>query len=299
MTPIAYAANTPTFELGDIYVSGENALCSYSSNDDIYCAHINTTLTSGSFAVIYTNSPDIIYECTFPTDPASMAVESTDFWNAVLSECFSNSAQWNTCSLSESISVSTPSTGGAQPYAVDPYVFQLTQKLQNIVGTAPYTGSIVATAYKGGLIFHVYQDLAYNASLVESITLADAMSVANLITGILAIIFGPKAKLAVTLLSILSVGFGAGSMIIDAGTTMKIYNVYAKRDRYVKRRDSSTWLTEATQYTESYLGYVNPDTDYCEIDTDSYSDAYAPSQAKYDDTAALLEKGYQYYLTLQ
>ena len=299
LTPIAYAVDTPAFELGDIHVSGDNAFCIYRSNDYTYCAHINTSSTSGSFAINYTNNPDTIYEYTFVADPASMEVESTDFWNAVLSECFSSSAQWSGRSLSGSISVSTPSDGVAQPYAVDPYVSQLTQTLQNIVGTAPYTGSIVATAYKGSNIFHVYQNLAYYASLADSFTLAEAMSVASLITGILALTLGPAAGLTATLLSIISIGFGAGSMLVPAGTTIKAYNVFAKWERYVKRKDSSSWLTEAKQYTLSYYAYVNPNTGFCEIDTGSFSEAYAPSQAQYNDTAALLEEGYQNYLSLQ
>ncbi len=228
LTPIAYAANTPEFELGDINVSGENAFCTYRSNDHVYCVHINTTSASGSFSVIYTNNPDTIYEYAFSVDPASMAVESNDFWDAVLSECFSNSTQWNTRSLSSSISVSTPSTGDAQPYAADPYVSQLTQKLQNIVGTAPYTGTIVATAYKGSLIFHVYQDLAYYASVANLFQLAQAMSVASFITGVLALALDWDDFDSTTLLSILSLGFAAGSMIIGAGTTVKVYNVSVK-----------------------------------------------------------------------
>lgn len=299
LIPVAYASNTPTVELGDIYVSGENAFCVYRNNDYTYCGHVNTSSVSGNFSIIYTNSPNTIYEYTFVTDPTSGAVESTEFWNVVLSECFSNYDQWNMRCVSDGITVSTPSAGGAQPYAVDPYVSQLTQKLQNIVGTAPYTGSITATAYKGGLIFHVYQDLTYYASVYNRITISEAMSVASIITSILAFALYPPARLGSALISIISLGFGAGTMIVSEGTTMNIYEVYAKWDRYVKRRDSSTWLTEAMQYTVSYFAYVNSNTGYCEIDTGSYSDGYAPSQAQYNDTAALLEKGYQYYLTLQ
>ena len=299
LPPIAYAVDTPAFELGDIHVSGDNAFCIYRSNDYTYCAHINTSSTSGSFAINYTNNPDVIYEYTFATDLANMAVDSTGFWNAVLSECFSSSAQWSERSLSGSISVSTPSDGVAQPYAVDPYGTQLTQKLQNIVGVAPYTGSIVATAYKGSLIFHVYQDLTYYASVANLFQLAQSMSVASFITGVLAVTLDWGDFDTSTLLSILSLGFAAGGMTIGAGMTVKVYSVSAKWERYVKRRDSSSWLTEAKQYTLSCYAYVNPNTGFCEIDTGSFSEAYAPSQAQYNDTAALLEEGYQYYLTLQ
>ena len=54
LIPVAYASNTPTFELGDIYVSGENAFCVYRNNDYTYCGHVNTSSVSGNFSIIYT-----------------------------------------------------------------------------------------------------------------------------------------------------------------------------------------------------------------------------------------------------
>ena len=107
LAPVAYATSTPVFELGDIYVTGEDAFCSYKGNGYLYCAHINTFTSSGSFAVQYTKDPDVAYEYYFTVDPANMAVGSTDYWNSILSECFSNSANWKPIYLPDSVTISS------------------------------------------------------------------------------------------------------------------------------------------------------------------------------------------------
>lgn len=297
-SPIVKATENNPNETINTTVSEDVAVYSYACTDYFYCICLDTSTANGSFAVTYSDDPEYIFEYIFTVPLDSVNTSSDTFWNDLAAECFSNSFSWKSIYLPTSITVSDNSANTAQTYSVDPYLSRLAQKAQDAIGIAPYTGRVVATSYQGSLIFHVYEDLTYYGHKVRTITLADGMSVASLITGILTLFFPTEMVVLSRLVSVISLGFGAGSLFISAGTTISGYYAYAKWERYVKRRDSSVWLTESTQRFINYIAFVNPDTGFCEIDEDSEKESYAPSQTYFENTTALLNKGYAYYLTL-
>ncbi len=161
--------------------------------------------------------------------------------------------------------------------------------IQNEIGIAPYTERVLATSYKGALIFHLYEDLHYEAAKECRITIYDAISVAGLITSILGL--NPNAPL----ISLLGLLFSAGSMI-PSGTEMEIYTVSAVWDRYVKKRDSAILLTIPSQHYITFTGYANPITGNCELHLESRSESYYTSKAYFNDLYGQLEEGYQEYV---
>lgn len=115
-----------------------------------------------------------------------------------------------------------------------------------------------------------------------------ALSVASFITGWLnkPVTSGILAALAI---------FADG--IIPSETEIGSHHVGVMWSRYVKRKDSGVWLTNC-MYSEMYDGYSAEGMDSYEVDKESLSTSYSPSQEYFEDLYGQLDEGIVYYLTL-
>lgn len=289
--PPVYASDNDDSLNGDIIISDTYAMYYFEDSSLKYGLTINQNVGDAFFSVVFIKNPDFVYEYNFTTDVSSMDIYSTDYWNGLVSFCFDNSLFWESIYLPDCVEYSNNQSNTAQSRSTNSLEAGMAQWMEEEIGKAPYTGKVISTRQWQGVIFHLHEDLRYDAQINNSISIENAVSITTAIINLL------QKELTSVLIDIVTELFGE-SGIIPAGTTAQTYYVFAEWKRYVKRRDSSVWLTSATQHFVTYDVLVNPSTGFFAVDPNTREEMYLPSQAYYEDASAQIEEGYAYYLTL-
>ena len=283
-SPIALASENNAFPEMYITAIDDYANCFYQSDAYIASAVIETNTGYGCFAILYNDSAEYIYEYYFTLAPNEIYIKSSSFWNSLLSQCMSNQEQWR--ELYKPVIVYSNTANVSRSTRSSDITTKFAPALEEQLDTTEYSGRIIHTDSRDRYLFHIYENVEFNAVEKELYFIPNAMSVAAFITSVL------QMKVTSTLLSVFSFVYG---LTIPAETEIGSHNVCAITQRYVKRMDSSIWLNSTCRVVY-YDGYAIANLDYYAIDTGSESVTYTHSEAYFNDKNAQIDDAY-YYLT--
>lgn len=283
-----YAVSASTNESSNVVTIGSDVFLSGENSDCRYIFSLNTSTSNGIFSVLYFDNAEYVFEYYFSFNVDELNVNSSVFWANLAADCFANSNLWHSFYIPTTTIVATNSNEGIALLSSDTYADQLVEWAEEEFDTAPYTGKILATGYKGSLILQVKENYTYKAEPYSTITVQQAISAAGLMLSLYGAITNPG------LLSFLGL-MASASGLIPAGSVVKTYYVYAQWDRYVTRKDSSVWLNTTQKYI-SYKAYVNCNTGSWEVDANTKTTQYSPSQSYFEDLYTQIDDGYDYYI---
>ena len=283
-SPLAFASENQ--ELPELYIATtENyANCFYQSDTYTANALIDMNTGDGCFAISYSNSTEYIYEYYFSVTPSEAHTDSSTFWNSLLSRCMSSQKYWR--ELYKPTIIYSISTGNTRSSQSSDIVTKFSPALENQLNITEYTGRIIHTDSRNRYLFHIHEDVEFNAVENHNYFIADAMSFAALIAGVF------MKPVTAALLSLFVDKLGT---TIAAGSEVGTHTVCAIIQRYVKRMDSSIWLNSTCRVI-SYEGYAISNLNFYEIDPDTESTLYTHSESYFYDKDAQIDDGY-YYLT--
>lgn len=286
--PVVYASEISTHEVGNTVFAGDIAVYYFQNPSYFYCIYLNTITRQASFAIAYSNNEDSVFEYTLTINPQELDANSIEFWQETVSYCMEHSDSWSEIYLPDAVIITETPSNNLMSRTTNSVETGFKEELTNIFGTEEYTGKALATSYHNGTVFQVYEDMEYFIAEKAVFYIPKALSIAAFITGIL------KKRVASGILTALS--FFADE-IIPAETEIGSHYVGVMWTRYVKRLDSSVWLTNC-MYSQTYDGYAVEVEDHYGVDMDSLSESYSPSQEYFEDLYGQLNEGIAYYLTL-
>jgi len=242
------------------------------------------------FAYFSPADDEYSHEYNFTIDPTLFDIHSTGDWNELVSLCFNSQSSWDAIYLPTTILTSKPEGHSTYSRSANSIESQMIDWLEEDIGSAAYSRKIIDTRQWNGVLFHCHEDLVLTAEEVHYFHFSTAVSVASAINTIKNIIDAITISID-DLLDLLDIVGG----IVPSGTEVETYLIGARWDRYVKRRDSSIWLTAATQRYVSYDAFVTPAGSWF-VDELTREEEYAPSRAYFEDTGTQIQEGYYYYL---
>ena len=283
-SPIALASESNVFPEMYIATIADYANCFYQSDTYTANALIDMNTGDGCFAISYSNSNEYIYEYYFSVTLSEVHANASAFWNSLLSRCMSNQEQWR--ELYKPTIISSTSVRNTRSSQSSDITSNFAPALENQLNITEYIGRIIHTDSRNRYLFHIHEDIEFNAVENNKYFIAETMSFATLIVGIL------LKPLTAALLSLFVDALGS---TIAAGTEVGTHTVCAIIQRYVKRMDSSIWLNSTCRVI-SYEGYAISNLNFYEIDPDTESTLYTHSESYFYDKDAQIDDGY-YYLT--
>ena len=286
--PVVHASEISTYEVGNTVFAGNIAVYYFQNPSYFYCIYLNTITRQASFAIAYSNYQDSVYEYNLTIDPEDLDANSIEFWQEIVSYCIKRSDSWSEIYLPDAVIITESPSNNLMSTTTSSVETGFKEELTKIFGTEEYIGKALATSYHNGTVFQVYEDMEYYVSEKAVFYIPKALSVAAFITGVL------KKPVASGILTALS--FFADA-IIPEKTEIGSHYVGVMWSRYVKRLDSSVWLTNC-MYSQTYDGYAVEVNDDYGVDIDSMSVSYSPSQKYFEDLYGQLNEGIAYYLTL-
>lgn len=185
----------------------------------------------------------------------------------------SASDQWNEIYLPTSVTIQPNTKDNIATLAVDNAEDEFIALLEEHFEDSEHTGRIIATKYFGGTRFHVHETLEFGVTENDTYFIANVLSVASFITGILG--------LTVTSTILAAMGLAA-SYVIPAGTEIGTHSVGAMFVRYVRIADRSAWMNSCNCVYE-FNGYYISSTGYYGIDWGSETVVYSHSEAYFND----------------
>ena len=284
LAPTALAFNDVPPRI-QIVTYGNFASCFFTGNSYIASAVIETNNHSGSFAIQYIDEDQYIYEYYFSFDEIESNIDDPTFWSAIFSKCMTNRNYWRQIHIPTTItSIPVSNTSNVRSSSNTDEEFK--SVLADHLGTGEYTNRIIQTSSRHQYLFHLYESVSFSVTQKNLYFIANAISVASFITGVLGH-------------SITSGILGAFSLIaggiIPSETEVGSHTVCAITQRHVRRMDSSIWLNSTCRVV-SYDGYAITKLNFFAIDPDSESILYTHSEEYFYDKVAQIDDAYQYFL---
>ncbi len=260
--------------------------CYYIDNSYRYCAVINRTSGSGCFSIFMHNKSDYVMDYYFSINVDGVNFNSPTFWSKVISDCLTKSDQWKAISISSSLE-SNISENDILPLASSSIVSEYHTLLEEEFGTSEYTGRLLASKNISGINFHLYEDLSFIVSERQQWVTNSVMSVSAIIIGFFVPVYISAA---------LSIFVTLHGLYVPSGTEVGTHTVGGRWTRYVKRSDSSVWLTNSYR-TIGFNGfYIESLNNPCDIDEDSRNVQYGPTQEYFESYNAQFTDAYNAYL---
>ena len=267
-TPYTNVAAADYASPGNVIVSGSYAVYSYEDAQCRYIIFLDTSTSSGSFAVVYNSTPNLMYEYIFALPTNGIDVASSSFWNHLIADCFENVNLDHAINLNTAVIPSTDSQI-ATTYAVtsDPYEDDFLDWLENKHGPAR-EGSYVYGTTVNGITFLQYENVEYQVVKSNSHVVTKAISIAGLITSIFGFYYSPGLVAALGLLF-------SGASLVPAGTRIDTYTLCVYWEKYITAKDG-TIRHSFTWKSIDYQGFLSGNT--CVVNEDEPFIAYESSK---------------------
>lgn len=286
-SPIVHASDIECVVVEDVMTGDGFAAYVYENEFYRYSIVVNTETATGSFAIMYFTNEDYVYEYIFTLGSESICVDSAVFWNRLLSECMSASSSWNEIYLPTAVIAQKNINDNIATFSVDNVEDGFIALLEEHFDTTEYTGEIIATKFYGGTRFHVHETLEFRVTEKDNYFIANALSVASFITGVLGF--------PVTSTILAALGLTATAFIPD-GTEIGTHSIGAVFVRYVRIADRSAWMNSCNCVYE-FIGYYLSSTNHYGVDWGSETVVYSHSEDYFNDMEQQFEDGYDYYCT--
>ena len=284
-SPVAYATSVETSDLNNVIYSSNFALYTFKNYDQTYNIHLDITTGNGSFAIIYNSKPDYMYETLFAVPPESINISSIDFWNLLISACFSRASEWTTIYLPSTILTQKAAPSSTILLSEDTAKAYFQDWLYENYG-ATYTDRFVSRIIMQSYVFEKYESLDYEVLFDQSYYISTAISIAGFITSVLGMIVSPGYLSALGLL------FSAGSLI-PAGTTLHEYCLGVYMQKYIKLLGGSIKHANATKQIY-YTAFAKDEENYYSI-VSTPKIGYNPSETLFEDEEALQNAAWEHF----
>ena len=223
-----------------------------------------------------------MYDYPFTLDSNEIDTSSSVFWSDLIATCFSQSSQWTTFYLPNTISClldNTPSTRSTPMEYFNDWLY-------NKFGPQR-TNSNAGYYMKQSQLFVLYETVSYQSTLSSSYKVNQAISVAGFVTAILGLVASAGV--------ISVIGAVAGTAgLIAAGTKINEYTLSIGMIKQVTVQGGSIIHASATKAIH-YTGYANPDTGYSAVDEGSEISSYYPTEELFEDNDLLIDAAWNHF----
>lgn len=288
-SPIIHAVDSPSTTPGTILSSGNYTLYCFENQEYKFNIFLDTISGIGSFAVIYSSSPNHMQEYSFSLTPEDIHVASMTFWDELVSCCFSNVSSWNSVNLENAISTSIqPQSESTRAVSYD-YQGLYEGFLAEEYGPERedyYTKTNVV----GGIPFSQYENVFYGVSKSNSFIIGTTMTVAGVITSVIGLVVSPG------LLSVIGL-VASVSGIVVAGTQLDEYILYAYWAKYIVRHEGTIKYSFVEQHA-NYYGYGSnklPISDELTLDLLDSDIICVPTDELFENDYAQFAAAYENY----
>lgn len=286
-TPHIHVAATDSVASGNVIVSGDYAAYCYEDAQCCYVIFLDTSTGSGSFAVVYNSTPNLMYEYIFTLASSSIDVASSSFWSNLIVDCFENISLDRTINLNTAVIPSTDSQIDAT-YAVtsDPYKDEFLDWLENKHGPARENSYVCSTTI-GGINFLQYENMSYQVVKSNAHIVDETLSISSFIISFLEMAISP------TIVGILGLLFP--NLTVPARTKVDIYTLCAHWVKYITVKDGTIHhsYSEKNPY---YDGFVVVNT--CIVDEEPAFIGYEPSESYFENDSLQFDAAYRSYMNI-
>lgn len=279
-SPLAFA--TEAEPLSNIIIDKNYAMYQQEDSEHSFTIYLNTETFNGSFAVIYSNNPEYMYDYLFTLDTDEIDTSSSSFWDNLISDCFAQSSQWTTIYLPYALTYQTEYSAISR---TTPETY-FTDWLYDKYG-AQRTNNVAGYYMRNSQLFVVYESVSYQVNLASSYRVNQAISVAGFITGILGLV----AKVGIV--SVIGAIAGVAG-VIASGTHIDEYHLSVGMSKQVTVQGGSIVHASASKCIH-YNGYANPDTGASGVDESSAIISYYPTEDLFEDHNALVDTAWEHF----
>lgn len=287
LTPIANAQTYTDVSLDNASIYENIALYGYQDDQMLYNLMIDMTTGIGEFAIVYSKSPNTMFNYTFDISEASTPA-SEAFWISTISRCFNNTAQWEATQISSVVQTTISTVTEETTYSTNADTTYFINELKKVHG-AEYLNRYLDSTTTNGLTLRQYEGFKYSVSKQAVYYVRVGISVISFITGVLGYVATPD------LINALNV-FANAAGVIDAVTSIDEYYVWANWFRYVTINGGSYPYSMADKYMR-YIGFVANNGDLS-INTGDEVLSYDPSVTYYLTEQRQFEDAYDMYLEI-
>ena len=283
------AVDSDAVSLSNVY-SGENyAVYSHKDANCYYNIFLNTITATGSFAIVYCNAPDFMYEYCFTLALDSINITSLDFWSNLVSFCFNTDSEWRSVYLPGLIAVNDTSNGATTYTITDSTIKNGFRNWLISKYGSQRTNSYVKGTTKNGITFLQYETVEYSVIKNNTYVVTQGISVAGFIATFLTYAINPTLSGVIGLFTTTATG------MIAAGTSIDEYSLNVYWCKYVTAKNGTKKLSYAEKYI-NYIGYASNELEEYGVDTSSAYITYNPSSSLFESDDAQFTEAYNNYM---
>jgi hypothetical protein len=243
ISPVALAVDSPPISPGTIITVGNYSLYSFENNEYRFNIFLDTSSGVGSFAIIYSNSPNSLHEYSFTLPREQINVNSTQFWNSIVSVAMDKQYEWHSLDPQTAVSTNVATLSRSISYDYQSKYESLLAEEYGPEREYNYRKTYVV----GGIIFEQREDISYGVSKSNTYLINNTMTVAGVITSIIGVVASQG------LLTIIGLVATVGG-VVTAGTRLDEYELYTYWNKYVVRQSGTNKFSSA-QLHAYYYGY--------------------------------------------